>query len=163
VIKKIDDYNIYNLYYNYHISSKMDVANNDLITAHTQRDWDGVKRAVDAGADINVYPTRSGNKYTILYESIFLNHYDMAQYLISKGASVDLVSGPEEWTTLHLAISHKSIKMIKLLLDNGADIEIKNIYGKTPYDFALESNEKYIIECVESYGFPTKGVQPEMD
>lgn len=45
-------------------------------------------------------------------------------------------------TALHNAVRKGHTKVVKLLLDNGADLKIRNGKGKTPIDLAYGNNEK---------------------
>ena len=55
-------------------------------------------------------------------------------------------------TALHYAVKYDSKKeLIKLLLDNGAKVDIKNIQGKTPIDIAIEKGRKDIVDLLKKY------------
>lgn len=43
-------------------------------------------------------------------------------------------------TLLHLAIEYKHVYIIEFLLRKGADVNIKNNYGLTPFDYASKVN-----------------------
>lgn len=52
---------------------------------------------------------------------------------ISSSASSSIAQGS---TPLHVAIDRKEVKIIKLLLQNGADMDIKDIHGVSAMDLA---------------------------
>jgi len=157
--KKIDNYNIYNIYCPYHIF-KMDHLNDRLRRAIVMRDIDGVIQAIDDGADVNgTVPFYRDNRCTLLYKAVGYTNVEIIRYLILKGAIIDTVSGQEEWTPLHYAASIGNIDIVKLLLDHGASIEPKTTHGTSVYDFARGLYDKQLIQYLESYNdIPVKGV-----
>ena len=58
---------------------------------------------------------------------------DFVQFLISSGALVNTKNN-EGFTPLHNAVIHQKKDIAEILLQAGANPEIKNMYGKTPYD-----------------------------
>ena len=62
---------------------------------------------------------------------------------------------------LHLAVRTKNIKIVKLLIEAGADVNLKNRYGKTPLDNAMNlllgSIEKHNM-----YGYSEKEIWEEI-
>jgi ankyrin repeat protein len=51
-------------------------------------------------------------------------------------------------TPLHLASRNGCFEIVKYLVEQGANIQAKTVYGKTPLDFAnIEANKSY---CTES-------------
>lgn len=62
----------------------------------------------------------------------------MAARLVKAGASVN-AKGLDNETPLHDAAINGHYKLVKLLVEHGADIYAKNSKGKTPLDIALPS------------------------
>lgn len=55
-------------------------------------------------------------------------------------------------TALHYAVRYEYEKeFIRILLDNSAKVEIKNIQGETPLDIAVEKGRKDIIDLLKRY------------
>ena len=69
---------------------------------------------------------------------------EMIKLLIARGADVD--AGP--WTALHSAVDEGRRDIIELLIQNGADINIKNEESMTPLDLAFFLNRKDIAELL---------------
>lgn len=80
---------------------------------------------------------------TSVFLAVYLNNYNMVGYLISKGAKANHQDALGR-TPLHWAAAAPSerlegqnrIKMVQLLLDNGADPKIADNNGQTPQDLA---------------------------
>jgi len=109
-----------------------------------------IKLLVQGGIDINC----SGhNSYTALYSACSymgyrnnpVDAYLAVQYLISKGADVNAKykNDPERKEDLLCeAVTCDDPKLVKLLLDAGAGINTKNVYGATPLMVAAGMNNK---------------------
>ena len=70
-----------------------------------------------------------------LHAAIEKNYSRIVELLIEYRANVN-VQNEQEQTTIYLAISSKRPKIIKLLYDNGADIDnVKDIRNETPSDY----------------------------
>ena len=44
------------------------------------------------------------------------------------------------WTAMHSAASSKNLEVIKMLIDNGGDVNVKTKKGETPLDVAIKNN-----------------------
>lgn len=60
---------------------------------------------------------------------------EVAQFLVSKGAKVNALS-PSETTPLMMAVRSGNDQLIKFLLDNGADLQMRNHEGYSAIDVA---------------------------
>lgn len=47
--------------------------------------------------------------------------------------NIDFQGGPDRCTALHLAASGSFYRIVNYLIDNGADLFVYNLQGKTPY------------------------------
>ena len=76
--------------------------------------------------------------------------YDIAAFLIEKGADVNLQDNSGN-TALHIAVSSDDEDMARLLLRKGADLEVKNRAYKTPVAISViegyESITKVLIDA----------------
>jgi ankyrin repeat protein len=68
--------------------------------------------------------------------------------LIEEGARVNL-SDPNGTTALHYAVQFKSVDLIKLLIDNDADITIKDNKDLSPWDYALLNSDENILKILK--------------
>jgi ankyrin repeat protein len=62
-------------------------------------------------------------------------HLQIVQFLLAHGAKVDALS-PSETTPLMMAVGSNNDDLIKYLLDNGADLSLRNHEGYTAIDVA---------------------------
>jgi ankyrin repeat protein len=81
--------------------------------------------------------------WTPLHYACTNGHYDIALFLLDKGAAVDALS-PNETTPLMMAIRAGNIQLARLLLDRGADIRLRNQQGYSAIDAAELFNQEEI-------------------
>ena len=62
--------------------------------------------------------------------------------------------GYKESTPLHEAAIHEHIDCVKLLLENGADVTIRNSHGFTPKDFAAKNDS--ILKLIDDHVLKAK-------
>ncbi|MEB0138533.1 MULTISPECIES: ankyrin repeat domain-containing protein [unclassified Undibacterium] len=101
-------------------------------------DSDSVAKLIAAGAEVNQvgwtalhYAAASGNPETI---AVLLEH----------AAYIDTES-PNKTTPLMMAVRSGKNAAVELLIDEGADLYLKNDRGMTALDFALENERKDLI------------------
>lgn len=111
-----------------------------------------VKRLVAQGADVN----RCGGTYEggALNEAASAGHFDVAQYLLSEGAIMD-VSDPRK-NPLFGAIYNGHTAIAKLLIDSGIDTTVKytgaSMKNMDALAFAKEWGRTEIVELLKAVG-----------
>lgn len=75
--------------------------------------------------------------YTPLHWALIRENWEIAKFLIVKGADVNR-QGTDGGSPMHCAANHENIEIIKLLLKNGAQKDLKNIWGNTPLCLASQ-------------------------
>ncbi len=90
-------------------------------------------------------------QHTPLYKTVCEDLYQEAQYLIKRGANVNIPNKDNE-TPLHVAVTWKRFKFIELLLKNGADPTTKDAKGLTPLDYAKKENNPRVLALLKRYG-----------
>ncbi|MNR23243.1 Ankyrin repeats (3 copies) [compost metagenome] len=73
----------------------------------------------------------------------------MVKYLVDHAAYIDAES-PNGTTPLMMAARGGHIDTVKLLLDEGADLRLKNQQSMTAIDFAEQYNQKEIADGLKS-------------
>jgi ankyrin repeat protein len=58
---------------------------------------------------------------------------------IEGGASVNATHPQSGWSLLHLAAEFQHVEAIELLIKNGCNSNLKDIYGQIPLDLAIDS------------------------
>jgi ankyrin repeat protein len=93
-------------------------------------------------------------------------HKILAEFLIRKGANVNAVNEKNGLSPLHCAVKADNEEMVEVLLNNGADINLRDTgrlaSGRTPLHFAAhECNDRIAdlllsrgadVSCVDSWG-----------
>lgn len=103
-----------------------------------------VKVLVDKrGADIN----KVG--WTPLHYACTNGHYEIAEFLLNKGAQVNALSNSDT-TPLMMAVRSGNIQLVRLLLDRGADLQIRNHQGFSAIDVADLFNQEEISKGLRS-------------
>ena len=106
---------------------------------------------VEKGADVNA---ENKNLGTPLFLAIQNEKYEVAKYLIKKGASPNFTS-PSGYTALHLISSEyiqdpdEKVELAKLLIEKGAQIDKTNCFGLTPLQCAIKHRQNYGLGIVK--------------
>lgn len=101
-----------------------------------------IKLLIEKGADPNK------DYLEIIKECCFKGKKDELKFLVSKGLS--LKTDPKEhYTPFRYAISVKKPEMVKLLIELGADPNVKNAAGKTALDMAKDFKAQKCIEVLK--------------
>ncbi|MBU3617445.1 ankyrin repeat domain-containing protein [Polynucleobacter sp. JS-Polo-80-F4] len=83
--------------------------------------------------------------WTPLHYACAKGNLEIAQYLITNGAIIDSVS-PSNTTPLMMAVQSGNEQLVKLLLDKGADLQLRNSLGLTAIDIAYIYEKPWIAE-----------------
>ncbi len=101
-----------------------------------------VKALVDKGTNIK---RAYSDGITPLEQAVGERHMPIIKYLISAG--VDVNQKTANGTALHVACAYGQTEIVKILLQNGADLRIKDDYGKTPRHFSKDY--KSVLKLVD--------------
>jgi len=129
--------------------------NTKLLTSAKKGDIKKVVYCLDLGADVN-----TGDKYGFrpLHLAILYKCSDIVKLLLQR-ENIDInITNVGGYTPLHFAAVYGSIDFIEVLLKSGANVHLKDKWGKTPLNLAqlhqkpkhVVSIEKYIEEHEES-------------
>jgi uncharacterized protein len=111
---------------------------------------DVVQQLVEKGADVN----KPG--WTPLHYAATRGHLDIMALLLENHAYID-ASSPNGSTPLMMAALYGTPSAVKLLLEAGADPDLKNIQGLTAIDFAQRDNRHDSAEIIAAF---VRGRQP---
>lgn len=101
------------------------------------------KYLISKGADLNQVGYEECSP--IMYE-VYMHNYENVITLIEHGANINYRSQYDGYTSLHWASRKGDLRMVKLLLENGADFTAVNNLKKTPKHLAEENNNIDIVE-----------------
>lgn len=109
----------------------------------------GMMKALNAGSDIEYRTTLS---YTALHNASLHNFYEGVELLLERGADINAVTPEDEnhpnSTALMLAAGGGYIRIVKLLLDNGANYKHANDEGFTALHRAVCKSRDEIVEIL---------------
>lgn len=91
-----------------------------------------------------------------LDQSLFYaKNVDEIKYLINLGADINAYNDVTESDLLFFTVGSISEKtdVLKFLLDNGADISVRDMFDKSPYYIALESNKMNMINVFNEHKY----------
>ncbi|MDR2548440.1 MAG: ankyrin repeat domain-containing protein [Rickettsiales bacterium] len=93
----------------------------------------------------------ANNKYdgTPLHLAVESGELNVVEYLISKGANIDVKKSG--WAPLHIAAIGK-LDIVKYLIDKGADVNTKNKYGVTALHRAVYHEKLNVVEYLVDKG-----------
>lgn len=93
-----------------------------------------MQELLDEGLDINEATSMSD---PALFAAASAGQVEMVDFLLKNGAKPDDYTNSHHHTPLMQAAHYGHTKIVKLLIENGANVSAHNIDGKTPLDFAL--------------------------
>lgn len=102
-----------------------------------------VKKLVERDADVN----KTG--WTPLHYAASAGQVGVIEYLLDNSAYIDAES-PNGTTPLMMAAMYGSPQAVKVLIQAGADLNIKNQLGLSALDFAVRGNRQNAKELIET-------------
>ncbi|NQT14722.1 MAG: ankyrin repeat domain-containing protein [Planctomycetes bacterium] len=108
------------------------------------------KQLLDRGADPN---KRTDFGHYAIHEAAN-GHKEVVDLLVAAGADVNVrvspkgPASPNQWTPLHYAAYKGHKEIAEVLLANGANLSARDLWGKTPVDYAREQKKTKMIELL---------------
>ena len=78
--------------------------------------------------------------------------HEIVRLLIERGASVERASDGNRMTPLHGAVMSEKLKIVTFLMEKGAPLESRDIYGRTPLFIAVEKGNLEIVRILMAAG-----------
>jgi ankyrin repeat protein len=103
----------------------------ELITLAYRKDYDALQAALGAGANINA---ADSDGRTPLMHAVLASDSDQRtiQFLVSRGADVNLHDKGQRWTALHFAARDQKLSIVEALVTAGAQVDAEDSFGNTP-------------------------------
>lgn len=120
-----------------------------LISAAERGNLQAVNYLLSKGADPSYANAEIGSA---LIEAIRYGFYDIAEFLIEHGADVNQFNG--SCAALHYAAMY-STNLTRLLLENGADVNVQTQYGDTPLMYAIKYGKASTVSLLLQAGADT--------
>ena len=86
-----------------------------------------------------------------LRQAAYFNKLENIKKILSANCNINDAHPNSLRTALHWAVIRNNLSCAKLLLENGANISLKDIRGKTALDYVLEKNDDDMLLCFRSY------------
>jgi ankyrin repeat protein len=100
--------------------------------------------------DPQIINAKNRDGITILFAAVGYPRLEIAEYLISKGADVN-VRNDFTTTPLHLACENGlPLEFVRLLVEKGADVNAVAKYSGRPLDLALDGGDAAVIDFLKS-------------
>ncbi len=109
----------------------------DIVEAAKKGDLETVRAILEI--DPSMIRAVDGGRWTALHWAAIRGHWDVYEFLFEYDPGIDPV-GADGCTPLNYAAHNDRPDMIRLLLDRGADPNIRNIWGMTPLHTAVWRN-----------------------
>ena len=120
------------------VSASMYASNVDSLFFQAVVHGDGEKAVyyLNQGANINAQDETGA---TLLHKAVLYSNINVAQWVLSRGADIDMQVGKTRLTPLMLAAHQQDVPMCKFLVENHATLGIKDKNGLTASDYALKT------------------------
>ena len=104
---------------------------------------DAIKYVLIDGADVNAVDSTTGWTPLLRFASLG-GCKEIAELLIKFKADIN-VKDFEKKSPLMIAVINGNQPLVEVLVQNGADLTIRNEYGKSLYDLAVSMDRRVII------------------
>eukprot|EP00339_Tiarina_fusa_P026884 CAMPEP_0117079938 /NCGR_PEP_ID=MMETSP0472-20121206/56418_1 /TAXON_ID=693140 ORGANISM="Tiarina fusus, Strain LIS" /NCGR_SAMPLE_ID=MMETSP0472 /ASSEMBLY_ACC=CAM_ASM_000603 /LENGTH=337 /DNA_ID=CAMNT_0004807407 /DNA_START=42 /DNA_END=1055 /DNA_ORIENTATION=- len=94
---------------------------------------------------------KTNEGFTAASFAAYQGNYNMLVLLYEYGADFGIVSSESKISPLHRAASQGHLKVVRYLLDNGADIDGSDSLGRTAVHMAVNSGQKDLLQILLSY------------
>ena len=130
------------------INSRDDTGTPMLNIACRNDNFEFVQMMLDLGAELNAVSEDRG--YTAVMDAVWRGNEKITKYLISKGADLNTIN-KEGQNNLILAVGANRESLVKLLAENGADPDVKDMMGMSAYNYAVLFKKQRLIDILEPY------------
>lgn len=119
-------------------SIKQTQLNLQLIDAAGLGDIPSMSKLLEEGAQINGF----ARHITALMSAASKGRLEAVQFLLTKGAGLDIVSTQIKNTALICAVIDRQTEVVNFLISSGARLDCQNVYGSTAFMLAFRHENK---------------------
>ena len=130
------------------VNSRDDTGTPMLNIACRSDNFEFVDMLLGLGADLNAVSEDRG--YTAVMDAVWRGNEKITKYLIDKGAELNTIN-KEGQTNLILAVGANRENIVKLLAENGADPDVKDMMGMSAYTYATLFKKTKLVEILQPY------------
>jgi len=120
-----------------------------IVEAAKNGDFETVKTILEK--DPSKLNVTDQEKYTSLHWACMRAHWDIAEFLIMKGADLDVV-GEDGGKPINWAVHHNNVEIIKLMVKKGAKLNSRNQRGMTELHTAIWRGNINVVEYLLDQG-----------
>jgi len=130
-----------------------DGLNDRLWSAASSGDLEGVKSAIEDGADVDyhVTPFKDDARMSALQVSAMNGHADIVALLVKRGANINIVDNTGDTPLITASLFHKT-NVIEVLIASGADVRHAGTWGHTPLHWAAMNGEPNTARLLLEHG-----------
>jgi ankyrin repeat protein len=130
------------------INARDDTGTPMLNIACRNDNFEFVEMMLDLGAELNSVSEDRG--YTAVMDAVWRGNEKITKYLISKGADLNTIN-KEGQNNLILAVGANRESLVKLLAENGADPDVKDMMGMSAYNYAVLFKKQRLVDILTPY------------
>ncbi|XP_076285931.1 transient receptor potential cation channel subfamily A member 1-like [Lasioglossum baleicum] len=121
-----------------------------IVNAIQNRDTKMIELLLTNGADIKEDPK-------VVCTAVRCRNLELVEDLLKNGADINALDNMYFGNSfLHMAVKTKQVQMVKLLINYGANVNVKDSQGETPIVNAIQNRDKKMIELLLTNGVDIK-------
>ena len=130
------------------VNSRDDTGTPMLNIACRNDNFEFVEMILNLGAELNAISEDRG--YTAVMDAVWRGNEKITKFLISKGAELNTIN-KEGQTNLILAVGANRENLVKILAENGADPDVRDMMGMSAYSYASLFKKERLLEILKPY------------
>lgn len=130
------------------VNSRDDTGTPMLNIACRNDNFEFVEMLLDLGAELDAVSEDRG--YTAVMDAVWRGNEKITKFLISKGAQLNTIN-KEGQCNLILAVGANRENLVRILAENGANPDVKDMMGMSAYTYATLFKKEKLVEILKPY------------